>query len=132
MRVASTCVVAVALAAAAAAPAAPLLGAPPSLVGKWTRTVTDADRQRQGGGAIPAGRWTMLIDRRANVTFAGPGHMVVTGIVEVRGGRVQFDAGASGVNTYAWKRDGRMLTFRLIADATGDRRAVVVGRWRHE
>ena len=105
------------------------LAAPEALVGTWSRVVTDADRARQGGGGISSGRYRMSIDKSANILIVGPRNLQFGGIVEVHGNRIQFDVGASGVNRYIWTRSGRRLTLRLVSDATGDRRAVMIGVW---
>jgi hypothetical protein len=113
-----------ALAAAGSAPTAPA-----ALVGKWTRVVTQAERMRQSGFGTPAGRWTMRIERNTALTFVGPSQMLFSGNVTVTANRIHLTVGAGGPNSYVWSRSGNKLTLKLVADGTGDRRAVVIGVW---
>lgn len=127
---------AVAVAAIAVTPTASIAAAsgdaasavPAALVGKWTRIVTPADNNRQGGG-LASGRWKITIDRRATVTFNGPNGELVAGTVAVHGNRIVFAVAAPTTGSYSWKRTGSKVTFKLVADPSGDRRAVVVGAW---
>ena len=96
--------------AAVAAPAGAIAAAPPTaptaVVGKWTRVVTNAERQRQSGLGSPAGRWTMRIERNTALTFFAPGGGLFSGNVTVSGKRIHFTVGAGGPNSYAWSRVG--------------------------
>jgi hypothetical protein len=114
--------------AAPAAPAKGQLTVPAPLVGKWTRVITNADRERYDGFGVTPGRWKLKIDSNANILFTGPHGELFAGLVKVRGNRIHFLVGPNG-NVYTWARHGAKVTFKLVSDATGDRKTAVIGTW---
>ena len=119
--------VAVALAVGVAGAGA---AAPPQLVGKWTRTVTQADIARAGAGGLTAGSvWTLTV-RKSGTSFVGGSAGQFSGTIVPAGtNRVHVKLGTACQNVYTWRASARTLTFTKVKDCEPDRVAAFNGVW---
>jgi hypothetical protein len=120
-------VVAIALAVGVAGAGAAV---PPQLVGKWTRTITQADVTHARANGITAGsEWTLII-RKSGVAFVGGSAGQFSGnVVPAGSGKVHVNLGTACPNVYTWK-SGKTLTFTKVKDCEPDRIAVFNGVWK--
>ena len=120
---------------------------PAKLVGRWTRTVTDADIQRTGS-AIPAGAVCTLAIKASKFrtgryrgwlparSFCDQGDRRIGSdvgyIIPTGRNRVEISLGWPSKNAYKWRISGGLLTFTRLYDDAGavDREAAIVGVWQ--
>jgi hypothetical protein len=105
--------------------------APPQLVGKWTRTVTQPDITRaHANGLTPGSFWTLVV-RKSGTAFAGGSAGQFSGtIVPAGANRVHVNVGTACQNVYTWHTSGKTLTFAKVKDCEPDRVAAFNGVWR--
>ena len=96
---------------------------PATLVGTWSRNVTQANWRKYGEYADPSGVWTFVITKGGEVSLFHPGN----GCSASPDVATQFAASPTSLTfgpelacpskgTYGWKLSGRSLTLKLIAD----------------
>jgi len=103
------------------------------MVGKWTRTVTNADVTKSGGYGVQAGsKFTLTVKKSGAAVLGSPslGPPFTGKLVAAGGSQVHIKLGPHPVNVYAWRVSGKHLTFTKIKDSEGDRVAIFVGTWQ--
>ncbi len=121
-----------------AASSARVDAAPPSIVAKWSRTVTEADAKRRG--AVATGPWRFEVKATGamslyngsskkpvvtgKLTAGTAGTLKMLNLLVTGGGRCTEPA------TYRWRLSGSSLTLSTSADKCPGRAAVLVGTWR--
>ena len=126
---------------------------PATLVGTWTRNVTQVNKNAAGERDFPfpvVGVWTMVITN-GRIAFYDPGSYLpgcktcsshVSSPSTVAGARLTFAEGPAAQDpayrgcwpkgVYGWTVSGRALTLRAIADTCGSRKALLVGVWKRK
>src|SRR6059058_2552609 len=96
------------------------------LVGKWTRTITNADVKRSAGGLV------LAAGKVATLTIAKNGHWtaVIVGLgglgtadgalVPAGTNRIHLNVIGEPPSLYTWRVSGRLLTLTKVKDAVPD------------
>lgn len=99
------------------------------LVGKWTRTVTQADVKREHSKDV-AGEYVFIVKKNGDAVL-GTTYGALSGkVVPAGANRVHINIDAPVQNVYTWHVSGRTLTFTKVKDAEPDRAVLVVGVWK--
>jgi len=105
------------------------------LVGKWTRTVIQADVTKSGGYGVQGGsKFTLTVKKSGAAVVASPsiGPPFTGKIVAAGGSRVHINIGTPGTNVWTWRVSGGALTFTKVKDSEPDRVAVFEGVWKRQ
>lgn len=110
----------------------------PRLVGKWTRTITDADVKRAKGSLLLLAGNVVKFNVAKNGHFTldegfGPnlGHEAGN-IVPAGPNRIHINISGEPANLYRWRVSGRLLTLTKLKDPNPNRVAVFWGVWKRK
>src|SRR4051795_3123194 len=104
---------------------------PQQLIGKWTRTVTQADVQREHvSNVIPGLTWTLVVTQHGSSATTGGGAPLRGSVVPSNATQVNIELGQQKPNLYQWRRSGKKLTLRAVVEPVSSRAAVLVGVWK--
>ena len=107
-------------------------GAPPKLVGVWTRKVTSADVKRVSGTSVPVGTAVKLtIHKNGAVTVDAPSFRNADGTITSAGvNRFRISFGPFGSGNGVWHVTGSRLTISGVSlSLFVDSRVLLAGVW---
>jgi hypothetical protein len=108
----------------------------PTLIGKWTRTISKADTTRSGGLILAAGKpvtFTVAKNGDWTAVVAGLGGLgMADGTVASAGNQLRFVMSGEPPALYRWRVAANTLTLTKIRDAVPDRQTVFWGVWKRK